>query len=179
MWQIKGKIPPVQVNRHTFVCIMTTERSHLLDEISGLLMDSEVFKKTPPQEVRALAHYFGLSEIEEGETIFDEGDKGTFMCIVGSGEVTVLKSNLEGDTVTLARLRKGKTFGEMALLDGERRSATCIASDDCVLLTLSQDSLNKMLEEAPKTAACVFRAMAVALSRRLRMADGKLVDLEA
>jgi len=66
----------------------------------------------------------------------------------------------------------------MAVLDGERRSATCIAATDCVLLTLSKDSLDRMLEETPRNAAKVIRAVAVALSKRLRMADGKLVDYQ-
>lgn len=154
-----------------------TEKSILLDEISDMLMDCDLFKKLPVHDVHAVARYFGLSELEKGETAFREGDMGAFMCIVGSGDISVLKSNLDGKTVTLATLRKGRTFGEMALLDGERRSATCIASTDCVLLTLSQDSLDRMLDEAPRTAANVIRAVAIALSRRLRMADGKLVDL--
>lgn len=155
-----------------------SEKSLLLNEIRELLIDCDLFKNFPPQDIQALARYFGLSELEQGESIFREGDAGTFMCIVGSGDISVLKSNLEGNRVTLATLHEGRTFGEMALLDGERRSATCIAATDCVLLTLSQDSLDKMLEEAPRTAANVIRAVAVALSKRLRMADGKLVDIE-
>jgi CRP-like cAMP-binding protein len=52
----------------------------------------------------------------------------------------------------------------------------CVAATDCTLLTLSKDSLDKMMIEAPKTAAQVIRTLAVSLSKRLRMADGKLVD---
>lgn len=155
-----------------------SEKSLLLDEISDSLMDCDLFKNFPAQDIQAVARYFGFSELEKGGTIFREGDAGTFMCIVSSGDISVLKSNLDGNTVTLATLHKGRTFGEMALLDGERRSATCVAATDCVLLTLSQDSLDKMLEEAPRIAANVIRAVAIALSRRLRMADGKLVDLQ-
>lgn len=155
-----------------------SEKSLLLDEISDLLMDCDLFNNFPAQDIQAIARYFGLSELEKGETIFREGDAGKFMCIVSSGDISVLKSNLDEKRVTLATLHKGRVFGEMALLDGERRSATCVAATDCVLLTLSQDSLDKMLEEAPRTAANVIRALAIALSRRLRMADGKLVDLQ-
>lgn len=155
-----------------------SEKSLLLDEISELLMDCDLFKNFPAHDIQAVARYFGLSDLEKGKTIFREGDVGTFMCIVSSGDISVLKSNLDGNKVTLATLHKGRTFGEMALLDGERRSATCVAATDCVLLTLSQDSLDKMLMEMPRTAANVIRAVAIALSRRLRMADGKLVDLQ-
>lgn len=153
------------------------DKSLLLDEIRNALMESDVFKNFPAHDIQAAARYFGLSELEKGKTVFKEGDMGTFMCIVSSGDVSVLKSNLEGKDIVLAKLHEGRTFGEMALLDGERRSATCIAATDCVLLTLSQESLEKMLNEAPRTAANVIRAVAIALSKRLRMADGKLVDM--
>jgi CRP/FNR family transcriptional regulator, cyclic AMP receptor protein len=155
-----------------------TDKSLLLNEIRDALMDCDLFNNFPPTDIQAAARYFGLTELKKGETIFSEGDMGTFMCIVSDGDISVLKSNLEGKKVTLAKLHTGRTFGEMALLDGERRSATCVAATDCVLLTLSQDSLEKMLDEAPRTAANVIRAVAVALSKRLRMADGKLVDMQ-
>lgn len=156
---------------------MMPDKSLLLDEICELLIDCDLFKNFPDQDIQVAARYFCLSEFEEEKTIFVEGDKGSFMCIISSGAVSVLKSNLDGKPVTLATLLEGRTFGEMALLDGERRSATCVAATDCALLTLSQDSLEKMIEEAPRTAANVIRVVAIALSRRLRMADGKLVDL--
>lgn len=152
------------------------DKSALLDEISDMLLDCDLFRDFPPAEISSAARYFSISRMDKDETIFEEGDIGMFMCIVNTGKVTVLKSNLDGDNVALATLSKGRAFGEMAVLDGERRSATCIAATECILLTLSKDSLDKMLLEAPRTAAKVIRAVAVSLSRRLRMADGQLVD---
>lgn len=152
------------------------ENSSLTGEIAGMLLESSLFSDFPAGELRSVARYFGSGKVGRGEIIFKEGDAGTFMCIVNSGDVSVIKSDSEGHKVELAVLRNGRVFGEMAALDGERHSATCAAAADCVLLTLSKDSLDKMLNEAPKTAARVIRAIAVSLSRRLRMADGKLVD---
>lgn len=152
------------------------EKSALLSEISDMLMDCDLFRDFPPAELTAAARYFSLSRMDKDEAIFEEGDIGMFMCIVNSGKVTVLKANQDGENIALATLNKGRAFGEMAVLDGERRSAMCVAASECILLTLSKDSLDKMLHEAPRTAAKVIRAVAVSLSRRLRMADGKLVD---
>lgn len=152
------------------------ETSALLDEITKMLMDCDLFSNFPPAEIQSVARYFGISKIDKDGEIFHEGDSGTFMCIVNAGNVSVLKANFDGDNVRLATLHKGRTFGEMAVLDGERRSAMCVAATDCILLTLSKDSLDKMLVEVPRTAAKVIRAVAISLSKRLRMADGKLVD---
>ena len=75
----------------------------------------------------------------------------------------------------IAVLRRGRAFGEMAVLDGERRSASCIAATDCQLLNLGRDALEKMLDEAPRVAAKIIRALATSLSKRLRMVDGQLL----
>ena len=155
---------------------MQDNKSSLVGAIADMLMESNLFNGFPAGELRTVARYFGCSEVAKGEIIFSEGDAGTLMCIINSGDVSVLKSDSEGNNVEMAVLRGGRVFGEMAALDGERRSATCIAATDCVLLTLSKDSLDRMMLEAPKATARVIRAVAVSLSRRLRMADGKLVD---
>lgn len=150
--------------------------SHLIDEIRDMLLDCGLFDTLPPNELVSAAGYFSIGKFQPEESIFAEGDPGTFMCIIHTGAVAVHKLNSSGEVVELAKLRKGRAFGEMAVLDGERRSASCVAVSDCSLLILSRDSLEKMLSEMPKTAAKVIRAIAIAMSKRLRMADGLLVE---
>ncbi|HQS57804.1 MAG: cyclic nucleotide-binding protein [Gallionellales bacterium 35-53-114] len=154
------------------------EQSSLLDEIRDMLLNSTLLNNFPPAEILSAARYFSINYVEMEEVIFGEGDMGTFMCLITEGTVSVQKSNQDGENIELARLQKDRTIGEMAVLDGERRSATCFAATDCTLLILSKDSLEKMILETPRIAAKVIRAIAVALSRRLRMADGKLVDYQ-
>lgn len=153
-----------------------SDRSALLEEISSMLLDSDLFSHLSPAELRAAAHYFGVNKIAADEVIFNEGDIGLFMCIVHSGSIAVIKANQNEELVEMVKLGHGRAFGEMAVLDGERRSATCRAAEDSILLTLSKEALDKMLEEHPRIAARVIRAIAVSLSRRLRMAVGQLVD---
>jgi CRP/FNR family cyclic AMP-dependent transcriptional regulator len=153
-----------------------SNHSALLDEISSMLVDSDLFNNLAPAELRAAAHYFSINKIARDETIFDEGDVGNFMCIVHSGSISVTKANQNGELVQVATLHHGRAFGEMAVLDGEHRSATCVAAEDSILLTLSKEALDKMLEAHPRIGADVIRAIAVSLSRRLRMAVGQLVD---
>lgn len=150
--------------------------SHLIDEIRDMLLDCGLFDSLTPNELISAAGYFSIGKFVPDESICAEGDAGSFMCIIHSGAVAVRKLNSSGETVELAKLRKGRAFGEMAVLDGERRSASCIAVSDCSLLILAKDSLEKMLGEMPKTAAKVIRAIAIAMSKRLRMADGQLVE---
>lgn len=152
------------------------EPTSLNNEIRDLLMDCGLFNALLPADFQVAAGYFSISSIEQGEAIFQEGDVGSFMCIINSGTVSVRKLNNDGQPVEIATLRKGRAFGEMAVLDGERRSASCIAATRCHLLNLGKDSLDKMLNDTPKIAAKIIRAIAVALSRRLRMVDGQLLS---
>jgi CRP-like cAMP-binding protein len=152
------------------------DHSALLEEISSMLLDSDLFNHLSPAELHAAARYFSINKIAQDETIFDEGDIGSFMCIVHSGSVSVIKANQNGELVQVATLHHGRAFGEMAVLDGERRSATCVSAEDSILLTLSKEALDQMLEEHPRIGADVIRAIAISLSRRLRMAVGQLVD---
>lgn len=150
--------------------------SALLEEISSMLVESDLFSQMSPVELNAAARYFGVNKIARDETVFDEGDIGAFMCIVHSGWIAVIKANQNEELVEVATLGPGRAFGEMAVLDGEHRSATCKAAEDSVLLTLSKEALDKMLEEHPRIGARVIRSISVSLSRRLRMAVGQLVD---
>lgn len=149
------------------------DAQHLNTEIRDMLMDCGLFDTLQPSDFLVAAGYFSLTDIAEGQTLFSEGDAGTFMCILHRGVVSVRKTDSSGALVEIATLRKGRAFGEMAVLDGERRSATCVAASACQVLSLGKDSLEKMLNEAPRIAARIIRALAVALSRRLRMQDGQ------
>ena len=150
--------------------------SALLEEISSMLIESDLFSHLPATELSAAAHYFGINKIAQDETVFEEGDIGNFMCIVHSGNIAVIKAGQNGQPVEMTTLGQGRTFGEMAILDGEIRSATCKAAEDSVLLTLSKEALDQMLEEHPRIGSNIIRTVAVSLSRRLHKAAGQLVD---
>jgi len=157
-------------------CRAMSEPISLNNEIRDMLMDCGLFNTLLPADFQAAAGYFSISTIEQGQEIFKEGDAGSFMCIIHSGTVSVRKLNNDGQSIEIANLRKGRAFGEMAVLDGERRSASCIAATPCCLLNLGKDSLDKMLNDAPRIAAKIIRSIAVALSKRLRMVDGQLLS---
>ncbi|MCD5995712.1 cyclic nucleotide-binding domain-containing protein [Pseudomonas sp. CDFA 602] len=155
---------------------MSDQLSNLNNAIRDMLLDCGLFATLLPNDFLAVAGYFSITDIEKGQSIFAEGDAGTFMCIIHQGTVSVQKLASDGQQVEIATLRRGRSFGEMAVLDGERRSASCIAATHCQLLNLGRDSLDKMLEDLPKVAAKIIRALAISLSKRLRMVDGQLLS---
>ncbi|HCI52994.1 MAG TPA: cyclic nucleotide-binding protein [Gallionella sp.] len=147
-----------------------------LDRICDMLLDSTMFRHMKAPEIIGAAPYFGIHNYSKGETIFNEGDQGTFMCFVQQGIVSVVKVDKKGEAVEMGREGPGHSFGEMAVFDGERRSASCVAATDCELLTLAKTAMDDMLKDKPRIGAEILRAIATSLSRRMRASAGRLVD---
>ena len=146
------------------------------DELINMLAECTVFDSFSSEELRTTAPFFSLKNIDSGKVLFREGDPGTYMGIIHSGKVSVRKVDTNNEPFQVALLTANKTFGEMAVLDGERRSATCVTKTPCTLLLLSTQSLDRMVDEIPAIATKVIRAVAVSLSRRLRMTDYRLAN---
>ena len=95
-----------------------------------------------------------------GETIFSEGDAGDKLFIVFKGEVSIRKRQAAGGEKELARLSDGQVFGEMALFDDERRSATVVAETDTDLLVLDRDRFQSIAYQRPEIPMQLCRVLA-------------------
>lgn len=102
-----------------------------------------------------------------GERIFAEGQPGDKTYIVVTGEVSVRKRVSEVQDRELARLTSGQLFGEMALFDGEARSASVVAVTDTELLALDRRRFNSLIHQLPDISIQVCKVLA----RRLRQAN--------
>jgi CRP-like cAMP-binding protein len=105
------------------------------------------------------------SKIRIGDIIFNKGDEGCEMYVLLKGRIEIIDEGPDGDR-TLAVLGPGETFGEMALFEHKRRSAKALSMDDCILLTLEEDKIQKLLTKA--VAIRLLFNLARMLSRRLR-----------
>lgn len=84
--------------------------------------------------------------------VFSEAQSGADMFIIQEGSVKISKI-VEGTEVTLAILKKGDMFGEMALLENKPRSASAIANDDCRLMVINKSNFNQMVATQPQLIA--------------------------
>lgn len=108
--------------------------------------------------------------IKEG----DESDTG-YMLLLLEGEVTVESIVVSRTTpVTVTVLGPGSLIGEMGLVDGKARQASCTASTDSRCAVLSRAALEKLSEEHPRTAAKLMLAVSVRIAERLRDTADKL-----
>jgi CRP/FNR family cyclic AMP-dependent transcriptional regulator len=145
-----------------------------------LLRSSNALIQLSEEEALTVMGYMQLRRCAEGEAIIRQGDSGGsgddgFMALVVEGEVTVETLNVSRvDAQTVNVLGPGHLMGEMSLMDGAARSATCTASTDVRCAVLNRDALEALIAEEPATAAKLLSGVALRLSRRLREADGKL-----
>jgi CRP/FNR family transcriptional regulator, cyclic AMP receptor protein len=101
------------------------------------------------------------------QVLFRAGDVGDAMYLIERGKVRICVHAKDGNEVTLAQLGRGDFFGEMALLDGERRSADAVVVKDARLALLSREHFLSFMRSSPDVAL----EMLTALANRLRHTD--------
>jgi CRP/FNR family transcriptional regulator, cyclic AMP receptor protein len=102
--------------------------------------------------------------------VFHEGDPGDACYIVSRGSCRVTRQHSDGRTITLATLGPGTIFGELAMFDGERRSASVEAAENTELLALPATDMKRLIREHPEIA----EKLIVALTRRIREANERI-----
>jgi CRP-like cAMP-binding protein len=105
-----------------------------------------------------------------GEVVFREGDAGDTCYLVRSGQVRAVREHTDGRSITLARFGPGEIFGELAMFDEERRSATIEALQDTEVAAILGSDMRRLLRAHPDIAVKLLSA----LSRRLRETNERL-----
>lgn len=146
------------------------------DELCAMVEKTKFFKEFSSREVETLAHYVRAYHLDEGETLFREGEKGTFMCFLVEGKIDVFKKDQDSRSKKVTTIRAGRTVGEMSLLDEMPHSATGIAADPLRLVMLTRSGLETLMVEHAGLATRLLFEIAKLLSLRLRQTTGVLAD---
>jgi len=140
--------------------------------VSTVLSRVPFFAGVPADELEKLASSLQRRTVRAGKAVFRQDDPGSSLYVIESGVVKVQRTSPEGKEVILTILGPGDFFGELALLDGEPRSADAVAKEDTALLVLERDDFLAFLDRAPAVATKLLAA----LSRRLRRTDQLVQD---
>ena len=147
------------------------------NELCDMIESTQMFNDFPRHDTEVIAGYARAYSVRNGSTIFKEGGKGSFMCLVIDGRVDVYKESDDGVTSRrITVIRPGKTMGEMALLDELPHSATTIAVEDTTLVLITKFHFDRLNEEHPALGNRILRKIAKLLSLRLRQTTGILSD---
>lgn len=132
-----------------------------------------LFAQLDEEELIRIATAAREKSYPKNSVILFEDDPGDALYIVLQGQVKVVLIGEDGREVILSILGDGDFFGEMALIDEQPRSAHVIAMEESNLLVLHRDDFHRTLQDTPRIALGLLRA----LSRRLRRADDKIGGL--
>jgi uncharacterized membrane protein len=134
---------------------MAPELTNLSDEARSLAR-VPLFKRLEAHELEHLAEEIDQVNYNAGDTIFNEHDRGDALYILEEGTVRIWVYDEDVKEVTLAELKPGDFFGELAVLDRGERSSSATAVTDIHLHRLSSDDFQKFLTEHPDAAIDVI-----------------------
>ena len=147
------------------------------EDTQRFLLSLPIFDSFTADEVSILAKHMSYVHLKRGEYLFVEGDKGTFMGFVVQGLLEVLKKSETGSNVAIARLTKGCSIGEMAIIDKSPRSATVVARQPTTMVTLTDKGFDLLTEKSPIVGVKVVQKIARLLSQYMRRTSSRLADL--
>ena len=151
------------------------------DVIADFLTHFPFFDKLDNDELAIIAENIQLMEMEPGNVLFTEGDRGDTVYFVVGGELEVIKETVSGkevgiDKVTIATLSKGRSIGEMSVIDNTPRSATVRSLTKSILIALTLEGFDHICDEHPKIGIKILKGISRLLSINMRKTSSRLAD---
>ncbi|MCA0327059.1 MAG: cyclic nucleotide-binding domain-containing protein [Proteobacteria bacterium] len=145
---------------------------------AALLITEGALVELSSADAQEIVGYMQPHRARTGDVIIRQGDvqNSDFMALVLDGEVTVENTLAAAhDSMVVSVLGPGSLIGDMGIIDGGARSATCIAATDLALGVLTREALMRLMDEDPAVAARLMLAMSKRLADHLRDTNRKLI----
>jgi len=140
------------------------------NETVDLLGGVPAFEELGPDDLGRVAQVAVPRTFDRGEVVFREGDDSDSCYVVRTGHARAVREHGDGRQLTLATFGPGDIFGELAMFDDERRSATVEAVDHLGVVAILGADMRRLMREHPDIAV----KLVIALGRRLRAANERL-----
>lgn len=136
-----------------------------------------IFKEFHPNDLLLLAIHLRERRFNKNQVIFQEGEPGDSCFFVVFGSVAVLKKLDDGKYEALAVLKSGQMFGQVSLIDGQPRSATCAAASRALLLELPKMHFDEMFATGETFAFRFQDYLSRVMVKQVRQANDKATKL--
>ena len=147
------------------------------DNVIDFFMDIPFFERINSEEIKVIAKHMAMKTINKGDILFNESDKGNYICFIVTGtlEVAVTKKHSKEKAI-LARLTRGQSIGEMAIIENLPRFATVSALENSKMYILSQSAFDLILSKHPHIGIKLLKGVSHILSNNLRQTSLKLAE---
>jgi CRP/FNR family transcriptional regulator len=139
-------------------------------EVVELLARVPAFSTLVPADLQRISELAVPRVFEPGQVVFREGDSSDTCYIVRSGRARAVREHSDGRVITLATFGPGDIFGELAMFEDERRSATVEAIESTTVVAVLGPDMRRLMTEHPD----ISRRLVIALGRRLREMNERL-----
>lgn len=150
-----------------------SEKSELEETLSAM----PPFTHLNQKEIDSLLTIIHHRNFVAGEYIFYQDDPGIGLYIIQEGEVIIERTTEKGNKLILADLATGDFFGDLALIDGNKRSGTAKAVSDCKLGVIFKPDFDGFIEKYPKQGINILRGITQIVTSRLRKLNQDYLSL--
>lgn len=145
-------------------------------QMHALIPKCTLLENFTHDEVRTLSQFMEVYRAPDAMEIIREGDGGDFMVMVIEGRIDVHKRDRWNTPQHVATVEPGHILGEMSMIDGAARFATCVAVGGPALVgVLGRESLARTIVEQPMLGAKILMELVLMLSQRLRVTSDRLM----
>jgi CRP/FNR family transcriptional regulator, cyclic AMP receptor protein len=131
------------------------------------------FRQLPTNALDQIRSYGVRKQVQRGALIFAKGDPGSSVMAVLDGSVRISVSTINGYEVVLAQVSRGDVFGELAVIDGQPRSANATAVENCELMVIERRNFLPFILSYPEVAIKLLELV----SARLRQSNEQIEDV--
>lgn len=139
-----------------------------VDDVLAAINKEALFDEFYRYEIEELCQFMHCFSAPAGTVLLQEGEEGDHLILLLSGQVIVRKNDLAGKTHGLAMVGAGGILGEMSLIDGLPRFASCVATETTRFAVLSKSDLNEILALHPRLANKFLTMLLSVMVERLR-----------
>lgn len=164
-------LPRPELDKLTCLGSASTMVQSLLDTLGR----SKFFEEFTLDDIRKLSPFLTMYRAEAGDTIIREGDIDDYMLFLVEGRINIVKTDAHGERHPMASVGPGATLGEMSMIDGEPRFATCIAIDVTTFAVFGRDAMVRIIMDEPQLGAKILIKLVTLLSQRLRDTSSSLL----
>jgi CRP-like cAMP-binding protein len=146
-----------------------------VERILEIIEHIQVFEDFDRPEIEALARYMRCYRAPAGVEVIVEGEPGDFMVLLIDGSMEIVKTDFRGLPARIADANPGKTLGEMSVIDGEPRFASCVTLTEVVFAVLDRDHLSRVIADEPRLGVKLLMQLLMLLNQRLRNVSVQLM----
>ncbi len=149
------------------------ERQYVTEQLE----DIPFFRAFTTEEIGLIIPYFELHTYAENTVLFEEGNRGDYLCFVLEGTLELRKESVSSKQTVTAKFGRGSVMGEMSLIDQYPRAATARVTANSKLLVLRRESFDQLAEQLPRIGFRFLREIARIFTLRLRRSSGRFSDI--